>query len=379
MAKLQTGTPHAELTPISGGARAQFSQLTKLLKTREGENHLVIIQGAPDPDAISAALALEYINSTFGIETTILTFQHVSHTENRAMVKRLSIDLTRYDEGFELDRFSAYSIVDSQKPYTPIDLKLQDCGVEFLAFIDHHREDTAPPPAQFVDIRQNYASAATILCEYLKELQPKGLESGDPNQVRLATALMHGLRVDTQRFVLATRYEYEAASFIAGAVDHQVIEIIERKVITSSMMDMLENALVNRHVHDNFIFSDVGYVRAVDRDGIPQAAELLLHREGTDTVLVFGIVDEKFIDGSLRTRSETINPDEFLKGFLGISPESGRYYGGGNVRDRGGFQIPLGFFSLHSDKEQVYSIAKEVLERSFLDYIGKNEKKSSPA
>lgn len=373
-------TPAPELTPIQGGEsrqRSPYQELAKLLADREGESHLVIIQGAPDPDAISSALALEFINSNFGIDTTILCFAHVSHHENRAMVKRLGIRLVRYDESFDLDPFSAYSIVDSQKSYTPIDLKLQDAGVRFLAFIDHHREDAAPPPALFVDTRQHYGSTASILCEYLREAFPKGLEAGDPIQTRLSTALMHGLRTDTQRFMLGTKHEFDAAAFIAPCVDTQVIEIIERKVITSSMMEMLENALVNRHVHDNFIFSDVGFVRSLDRDGIPQAAELLLHREGTDTVLVFGIVDEKFIDGSLRTRSETINPDEFLKGFLGISPESGRYYGGGNVRDRGGFQIPLGFFSLHEDKDRVYSMAKEVLEKSFLDYIGKNEKKAA--
>ena len=376
MAKLYPTT--VELTSLAGGdtrAKSAYQDLQRLLKEREGESHLVIIQGAPDPDAISSALALEFLNSLYGIDTTILSFAHVSHHENRAMVKRLGINLVRYDDSFDMRKFSAYSIVDSQKSYTPIDLKLQDCGAKFLAFIDHHREDSAAPPALFVDTRQNYGSTAAILCEYLKEAYPKGLEAGDPAHVRLATALMHGLRSDTQRFLSGTRHEYEAAAYIAPCVDSQIIELIERKVISSPVMDMLENALTNRHIHDNFIFSDVGYVRSIDRDGIPQSAEMLLNREGTDTVLVFGIVDEKFVDGSLRTRSETINPDEFLKGFLGISPESGRYYGGGNVRDRGGFQIPLGFFSLHEDKERVYLMAKEVLEKSFLDYTGKAGKK----
>ena len=126
-------------------------------------------------------------------------------------------------------------------------------------------------------------------------------------------------------------------------------------------------------MHDNFIFSNVGFVRQVDRDGIPQAADMLLSREGTDTVLVFGIVDERTIDGSFRTSSETINPDEFLKGLLGAAPESGEYYGGGNIRDKGAFQIPLGFLSLYDDKEQVYAMAKELIERAFLEHIGKSQ------
>ncbi|MCC6954604.1 MAG: bifunctional oligoribonuclease/PAP phosphatase NrnA, partial [Deltaproteobacteria bacterium] len=331
----------------------------------------------PDPDAISSALALAAINSLFEIDTTVVTFHSLSHNENRALVKRLGVKLTKYDESLELDKYAAYSIVDSQRYFTPIDGRLHEYDIEFLAFVDHHRADqTAPPPALFVDVREMYQSTAAIFCEYLREAFPKGLEPGDPNHVRLATALMHGLRTDTQKFVLASKHEHEAAAFLSPCVDYQVIEIIERKVLTPAMLDMLENALVNRHVHDNFILADVGYVRAGDRDGIPLAAELLLSREGTDTVLVFGIVDEKVIDGSLRTRSETINPDEFIKGFIGVSPESGRYYGGGNIRDRGAFQIPLGVFGLHDDKDRVYAMTREVVEKSFLDYIGKNVKKT---
>ena len=278
----------------------------------------------------------------------------------------------------DLSGFSIYSIVDCQKVQTPIDARLQEHGIRQLAFIDHHREDAASPPhADFVDIRPLVASTAAILTEYLRDAFPAGLVPGDPAQVRLATALMHGIRSDTSKFLTASRFDYEMAAFLAPCVDTQVIELIERRVLTSSVLDMFENALVNRRIHDNFIFSDVGFVRAVDRDGIPQVADFLLTREGTDTVLVFGIVDEKIIDGSLRTRSETISPDEFLKGVLGVSPESGRFYGGGNIRDRGGFQIPLGFFSLHEDKNLVYAMARQVIEKSFLEYIGKAESKGA--
>ncbi len=372
----------SELTPPGAQSAASpsvtessYQTLVHLLEDRAGESHLVLILGAPDPDAISSAMALEFINTLFEIDTTILCFANVSHHENRALVKRLGVKLVRYDESFDLSPYRAYSIVDSQRYHTPIDMRLHDLGIEFLSFIDHHREDATPPPARFVDIRQSVGCTATICTEYLQEAYPKGLEPGDPVHVRLATALMHGIRSDTNRLMLATKFDYEAAAFIAPCVDQQVIEVIERRVLTPSMLEMLENALVNRRTHDNFIFSDVGFVRSVDRDGIPQAAELLLTREGTDTVLVFGIVDERFIDGSLRTRSETINPDEFLKGFLGSSPENGRFYGGGNIRDRGGFQIPLGFIGFHEDKNRVYSMAREIIQKSFLDYIGKTEKK----
>ncbi len=351
-------------------------QLVALLEKKQGQSHLILLLGTPDPDAISSALALEFIGSEFDIQSTIMCFAPVSHHENRALVKRLGISLHKYSHEYDLSNYDFYSIVDSQKYNTPIDTKLEEIKLPLFCFIDHHREDLVPPDAEFVDIRPQYASTASILCEYLKELHPHGLSPSDPNQVKLATALMHGLRSDTQKFLLATQEDFEAASYLAPCLDAQVIELIERKVLTPSMLDMFETALVSRNVHDNFIFADVGYAREIDRDGIPQIAELLLAREGTDTVLVFGVIEEQVIDGSLRTRSETINPDEFLKGFLGVSPENGRPYGGGNIRDRGGFQIPLGFFSMHEDKNLVYQMAKQIVEKSFLEYIGKTGSKS---
>lgn len=354
-----------------------YDRLSKGLEERTGKSQLILLLGTPDPDAISSAMALEYLSQEYDIQTTIMCFSPVSHHENRALVKRLGISLQKYHSDIDLSAYDFYSIVDSQKWQNPIDHRLDEAGIEFFAFVDHHREDiSAVPPAYFVDIRSNYACTATIFSEYIYQALPAGLTPNDPNHVRLATALMHGLRSDTQKFILATQEDFQAASFLASCVDSQVMEVIERKVLTPSILDMFENALVTRKVHDNFIFADVGYVRENDRDGLPQIADLLLAREGTDTVLVFGVVEETIIDGSLRTRSETINPDEFLKGFLGVSPESGRPYGGGNIRDRGGFQIPLGFFAMHEDKNQVYAMARQIVEKSFLDYIGKTGNKS---
>jgi nanoRNase/pAp phosphatase (c-di-AMP/oligoRNAs hydrolase) len=370
------GEASASVPSYRASAKASmFEKLRVLLAERKDQSHLILLHGTPDPDAISSALTLAYLADQYEISSTILTFAPVSHHENRALVKKLGITLHRYSVDFDLSGYDFYSILDCQKSHTPVDAKLEEFGVEFLAFIDHHREDISAPCAAFVDVRPHYGSTATIFCEYLQSAFPEGLSPSDPEHVRISTALMHGLRSDTQKFILATQEEFAAAAFIAPCVESQVIEIIERKVLSPAVLEMFENALVNRKVHDNFIFSDVGYVRDTDRDGLPQIADLLLAREGTDTALVFGIIDKSVIDGSLRTRSETINPDEFLKGVLGVSPESGKHYGGGNIRDRGAFQIPLGFFSMHEDQNQIYAMAREIVEKSFLEYIGKTESK----
>lgn len=188
-----------------------------------------------------------------------------------------------------------------------------DAEKALLSFVDHHKR-LGEIPAEFIDIREDAASTSAIYTEYLRAQYPQGLNPGETEQIRLATALMHGLRSDTMVLLEASRLEFEAAAYLWPCVDQALLRKISAQSMTPAVMDMIQKALEKKQVLDNFIFTDVGRVRHEHRDGIPQTAEFLLQREGTDTVLVFGIVDGKMIDGSLRTRSDTINRTARLHG-----------------------------------------------------------------
>jgi nanoRNase/pAp phosphatase (c-di-AMP/oligoRNAs hydrolase) len=288
----------------------KWAELREVLARHRGEKLLMILTGYPDPDNIASGLAHKFLAKGFDIETTLLCFQEVSHQENRALVKRLEIDLQLYDDKFDLQPYSACSFVDTQKSETPITDKLTDKAL--LSFVDHHKR-LGEVAAEFVDIREEAASTCALYAEYLRAQYPQGLNPGEVEQVRLATALMHGIRSDTLALLEATRLEFEAAAYLWPCVDQALLKRISAQSLAPPVMDMIQKALEKKQVFDNFIFTDVGFVRREHRDGIPQAADLLLQREGTDTVLVFGIVEGKIVDGSLRTRSDTINPDAFLK------------------------------------------------------------------
>ena len=167
--------------------------------------------------------------------------------------------------------------------------------------------------------------------------------------------------------------EYDAAAYLWPCVDQALLRKISAPSLAPAVMDMIQQALERKQILDNFLFADVGFVRREHRDGIPQTAEFLLQREGIDTVLVFGIVEGKIIDGSLRTRSDTINPDTFLKKTFGLDEETQSYYGGGNIKDKGGFQIPLGFLGQHPDRELLYRLTWELVQEKFLDGIGRKK------
>jgi nanoRNase/pAp phosphatase (c-di-AMP/oligoRNAs hydrolase) len=351
-----------------GAPSKKWEEFCEVLRRHRGERILVVLTGYPDPDSIASGLAHTLLAKQFDIDTTLLCFHEVSHQQNCALVKLLEIDLQLYSDKFDLRPYSAVAFVDTQKIDNPISDKLIDKGL--LSLVDHHAR-LGDIPAEFVDIRKDASSTSAVYAEYLRAQFPKGLNPGEIEHVRLATALMHGIRSDTMAMLEAGRLEFEGAAYLWPCVDQSLIKKISTQFLKPVVMDMLQKALERKQVFDNIILTDVGFVRAEHRDGIPQVSEFLLQREGIDTVLVFGIVDGTTVDGSMRTRSDTIKPDTFLKKTFGLDEERQTYYGGGNVREKGGFQIPLGFLAQSPDRDLLYRIACEAVQEKFLAAVGR--------
>jgi nanoRNase/pAp phosphatase (c-di-AMP/oligoRNAs hydrolase) len=345
----------------------KWQELQTVLAAHRGEQSLVILVGYPDPDSIASALAHRLLAQQFDIDTTLLCFHEVSHQENHALLKQLGIDLQLYDDNFDLHPFASTVFVDTQKIHNPISDRL--AGKALISLVDHHKR-LGSIAAEFIDIREDSASTSAIYSEYLRSQFPTGLNPRNIDHANLATALMHGMRTDTMAWLDASRMEFEAASYLWPCVNQSLLKKISSQAIKPAVMDMIQKALENKQVYENFIFTDVGFIRGEYRDGIPQAAEFLLRRDGIDTVLAFGIVDGKCIDGSIRTRSDSLNPDAFLKKTFGRDGENHNYYGGGNITDKGAFQVPLGLLGQAPGREALYRMAYEVVRQRFLAAIG---------
>ena len=340
-------------------------ELITVLSEYRGQRILIVIQGSPDPDAIASAWALRRIAAACEVDSRILYFHPVSHPENRALLKTLEIEAYPYDETVDLEGFAGYAIVDHQDTSFPISDVLPE-ATPLLGHVDHHRS-LGQAEGRFTDIRESSGSTSAIFAEYLQH-GPVGLSSGDPQDARLATALLHGIRTDTDNFFLARDIDFQAAGYLSTFADRDLLRIISTQLISSKAMDILQRSLEKKEIRGTFLFSGVGYVRGEDRDGIAQAADYLLRREGVETVVVFGIVDEGVIDGSLRTRSQSLDPDTFLKDILGMN-ESGKHYGGGR-QDKGGFQVPIGIFKNAADKKLLWNIVVQTMRNLFYTKLG---------
>ncbi len=158
--------------------------------------------------------------------------------------------------------------------------------------------------------------------------------------MKLATALVHGLRTETNALVRAGAEELLAASYLSRLLDAELLEGIMRVQRSHGTMDVIETALSDRVIRGGISLAGVGYLRHADRDAIPQAADFLITAENVHTAIVYGIVqgegERELIVGSIRTSKVTLDVDQFLKGSLGTDLQ-GRHYGGGRER-AGGFE-----------------------------------------
>lgn len=338
------------------------------LESARGKKLLICIKGYPDPDNIGSSLCLQWLATHFDINSTIIHFEEISHHENRALVKKLEIELVEWSNNFDLNSYDYYSINDSQNTELPIVIP-DSCPL--LVFVDHHK-NLGNTDGKFIDIRESAGSTSAIYTEYMTKGSIR-FRGNDAEETKVATALMHGIRSDTDNFVNATALDFKASEYLSNYVDKDLLAIISHQSIPAKTMDLTQLALQRKDIRGTYLFSGVGFVRDEDRDGIGQCADYLLHREGIETVVVFGVM-KGYIDGSLRTKSHTLDPDKWIKDVFGQDGK-GSWYGGGR-KDKGGFQIPLGIFSKCQDKELLWILIKKTIDNLFHQKIGVEGKDS---
>ena len=342
--------------------KSPAERLREVLSAHRGERHIIAIRGYPDPDSIGSAMAHQYVAEQYGIDSTILYFDDISHHENRALVKKLAVEMVRYSEGFDLHEYQRMALVDAQV----FELPPTVTRLPLVSIVDHHKLQ-GDIEAEFVDIREDAGATSSMYAEYLADgLAP--MDTENPAVGRLASALLYGIRSDTDDYLLAREIDYRAAAYLAPHADHDLLLSISLQSVSPRTMDITQRAYANKVIADTYLLAGVGYVRDEDRDSIGQAADYLLRREGIDTVIVYGIVNNQFVDGSLRTTSDVVDPDRFLKDLFGVDAH-GIPYGGGRT-EKGAFKIPLGPFAQCGDRDLLWRMVQRTIEDLFFKKIG---------
>ncbi|SEO28102.1 DHHA1 domain-containing protein [Halogranum amylolyticum] len=309
-----------------------------------GEELTIVCHNNPDPDCLASAFALGRIAASAGIdERRILYSGDISHQQNRAFINLLEMNLVPFDAAAVTNRQddSLVAFVDHSRPGANNEVP-EETSIDIV--IDHHPADEID--ARFVDHRESVGATATILTEYVRELE-MSLETS------LATALLFAIRRETLGFLRgATEDEYAAAGFLHGAADRDLLRRLATPSVSGATVDAIADAIQHRDVRGSVLISHVG--RTSERDALPQAADYLATLEGVQTAIVFGIVDDS-IHLSARSTDARLHVGTLLReAFAAVGSAGGH-------REMAGGEVPLGVFADYADSAQLVAMVERVI------------------
>jgi len=317
--------------------------LVNLLK--KSQSVLIVMQDNPDPDSIAAALGLRKIaNSQTEAQCTITYGGAIGRAENKALVRYLSVNIRPFQE-INLTRFDLFCMVDTQ-----LGTGNNSLPEDFIPdiVIDHHPIRPETRQCIFTDIRRDYGATSTIICEYLKNLEIN-------IDTQLATALLYGIRSDTQDLARETiKADMDAIYFLYPLANKRILSQIQRGSFDREYFQILANALKNARIYqNNVIITSLGGVNNPDMIG--EVADLLLRDDNATCTISYGFNDQKILI-SIRTSDEKLEADKMTQSIVGKNGS-----GGGHKTYAGG-QIPLNGLSKSATEQLEQQLYKKFLK-----------------
>ncbi len=246
---------------------------------RGAEKVLLLVQDDPDPDGLASALALRALLGRNRLTAVIGSFGEVKRPENMAMIRLLDIHVTLLSpEDFK--GFDRVALLDVQPFHSP------DIPTQVDLVIDHHPRRTNYS-AKIKDIRPRYGATSTIMTEYL-------VASDTPISQRLATALLYGIKTDTQLLGRdTTPMDVSAFAELYPKANYALLRRIDRPQFPRGDMPALSQALENAHIVDDILFAYMGPLTR--EDVIPYIADFCLEVEGVEWSVVSGLYEGRLI------------------------------------------------------------------------------------
>ncbi len=372
--KLTSAGAEFVLYPQEVVARSAILQIKKQHSSRISQRLFTLLAGwegclgiithkNPDPDAISSALALAEIAKRANpksLTTRIFYEGNIGHQENRTFVNLLDIKMEHLTaEAMQQCNFLA--LVDCSGPGANNDIPPQ---TKINIIIDHHKDGKhIVTQSTFVDIRPGVGATASIMTQYLQELDV-------PVDKRVATALLYGIRTDTKEFKRnVTPQDLNYAGFLLPLTDADLLDKIMSPSMSQETLDVIGKAIQERKIQSGYLFSNVGFV--MNRDALPQAADILITLEGVNTALVYGITDNAIVI-SARNRDIRLHVGNALSEAFGEMGDAGGH------PNMAAAALPLHFFNQVENKEELLKLVIEPILEKFKNLVGlENEDKKN--
>lgn len=202
---------------------------------RKEDRWLILINA--DPDALACAMALKRIMLGRVRRAAIGQINVITRPDNLAMIKFLRIPSHPVPSDVH-KRFDRFALVDSQPGHNP-----EFAGFHFSVVLDHHPiAKDQPVQADFSEIRTDYGACSTLLTEYLYALKI------EPGRL-LATALLYGIKTDTQDFERDfCDVDIKAFRYLNKFADHTLLRKILRSEFHLAWLKHFSTAFRNLYL-----------------------------------------------------------------------------------------------------------------------------------
>ncbi len=305
---------------------------------------LIVIKGSPDPDAIASAFAVKTICDHSGIKCSIISPQKLSLPQNKFFVKTLKIPV-RFTDEYDISGFESYAVLDHQSARIDGVSETLPC----VLHIDHHEKAEYGIQPDFKLISSEAGSTCTMIALILRE---SGIELEPEVLTSISTALLYGIQTDTDKYEHAGKTDYEALQYLSRFSNSSVIDRIMDIPLSEKTIRLLERAISNRVIYNEWLMTGIEFIDSSNRDSIAIIADFLLKRENVSMVIVFAIIESRKnmrLDVSFRTENDNINLNSIIKQ---ITPN------GGGRKFKGAYQVELSYFKECPEKQILWETVK---------------------
>jgi nanoRNase/pAp phosphatase (c-di-AMP/oligoRNAs hydrolase) len=286
----------------------------------------ILVHPSPDPDALGAAAGFSILlKKTYGLNSKIFYLGTISHPQNKSLKNVLHI-LLEDGKGFDPESVGAIVVLDTDLVGTGLkDDRLIKADIR----IDHHTMNR-DEEVILKDVRL-VGSTCSIVWEYLKEFNIELNEFADA-----ATAMVLGIKTDTQDFTMAntTELDMEAFRALLPYADKTSLAKVTKFPLPKYYFETETRAFKEKDIKNTTLITFVGEVTPHNRDVIPTIADRFVRMDGISTAIIMGIIDNSVV-ASIRSTDSRVDVDDLC------SNTFGRAHAGGK-EGSGGASFPLG-------------------------------------
>ncbi len=296
------------------GMKMDYEQLLSVLR-----GHKIYIQthNYPDPDAVASGFGLQKFLAHHDIESVICYDGTIEKLNTKMMLDVFHIESYHISELKNLTEEDFIVLVDSQKSNSNI----TNLTGEEVACIDHHPTFVLVE-YRYKDIR-TVGACATLIAEYFKE-------SGTPLDSDIATALIYGIRIDTNNLTRGvTQLDIDMYSYLFPYLDQERLNKLNNSALELRDLQAYGAAFENIKIYNNIGFAMIPF--DCPDALIAMVADFILSLD----VVQFTVVYSKRKDGlkvSCRSELSYLDAGQIIRKAL-----EGIGTGGGHATMAGGF------------------------------------------